>query len=46
MDPRATGAGPLDESALEATIRNSTDNYIADVQAKMKAINTDDLVDL
>lgn len=46
MDPRATDAEAQNETVLEALIKNSTDNYIADVKAKMKAVKTDDLVDL
>lgn len=46
MDPRATNAEAQNETVLEALIKDSTNNYIADVKAKIKAVKTDDLVDL
>lgn len=46
MDLRATDTGAQDETALQALIRNCTNNYIAAVKAKMKDVATDDLTDL
>lgn len=46
MDPGAPDAEAQNETVLEALIKDSTNNYIADVKAKMKAVKTDDLVDL